>query len=164
MFLIDTNVLIEAKNLYYAFGIAPGYWEWLEEAHGAGDLASIPAVRDELLQQEDELSARARRQPDSFWLEETAETVQALQRLAHWAMTEAPRYSQLARTDFLASADYRLIAESLAGSHTVVTREQPAPMALKRILIPDACVAHAVSWASPFDVYGALGLRLVLSS
>ena len=29
MFLIDANVLIEAKNRYYAFDIAPGFWYWL---------------------------------------------------------------------------------------------------------------------------------------
>ena len=74
---------------------------------------------------------------------------------------DAPRYSQQARTDFLASADYRLIAEASAGSHVVVTREQPAPLAVRRILIPDACNAHSVQCASPFDVYGALGMRLV---
>lgn len=33
MYLIDSNVLIEAKNRYYAFDIAPGFWTWLEQAH-----------------------------------------------------------------------------------------------------------------------------------
>ncbi|PMD04330.1 DUF4411 family protein, partial [Brevibacterium paucivorans] len=26
MYLLDANVLIEAKNRYYAFDIAPGFW------------------------------------------------------------------------------------------------------------------------------------------
>ena len=30
MFLVDSNVLIEAKNRYYAFDIAPGFWKWLD--------------------------------------------------------------------------------------------------------------------------------------
>lgn len=33
MFLVDSNVLIEAKNRYYAFDIAPGFWAWLDHAH-----------------------------------------------------------------------------------------------------------------------------------
>jgi len=33
MFLVDANVLIEAKNRYYAFDIAPGFWAWLDQAH-----------------------------------------------------------------------------------------------------------------------------------
>lgn len=160
MLLLDSNAFIEAKNLYYSFTIAPGFWDWLEWAHDAGDLASVPAVREELLRQDDELSAWAARLPTSFWREETADTVASLQLLATWAMNDAPLFTQQARTDFLASADYRLIAEAHAGSHTVVTREQSAPMARRRVLIPDACAAHSVECASPFDVYAAVGLRL----
>lgn len=44
MYLVDANVLIEAKNRYYAFDIAPGFWEWLEGAHAAGEVGSIEAT------------------------------------------------------------------------------------------------------------------------
>jgi hypothetical protein len=27
MYVVDANVLIEAKNRYYAFDLAPGFWE-----------------------------------------------------------------------------------------------------------------------------------------
>lgn len=36
MYLLDTNVLIEAKNRYYAFDLAPGFWAWIGEAHRQG--------------------------------------------------------------------------------------------------------------------------------
>ena len=49
MYLLDTNVLIEAKNRYYAFDIAPGFWAWLDRAHDQKLACSIEAVRDELL-------------------------------------------------------------------------------------------------------------------
>lgn len=52
MFLIDANILIEAKNRYYAFDIAPGFWVWLNQAHQVGVVCSIEAVRDELLEGE----------------------------------------------------------------------------------------------------------------
>lgn len=29
-YLVDANVLIKAKNRYYAFDIAPGFWKWLD--------------------------------------------------------------------------------------------------------------------------------------
>lgn len=48
MFLLDANVLIEAKNRYYAFDIAPGFWRWLENAHSRGVACSIERVREEL--------------------------------------------------------------------------------------------------------------------
>ena len=36
MHLVDANILIDAKNRYYAFDIAPGFWAWLEQAHRSG--------------------------------------------------------------------------------------------------------------------------------
>ena len=56
MYLVDSNVLIEAKNRYYAFDNAPGFWEWLERAHRAGRVFSIEKVEEELLRGDDELA------------------------------------------------------------------------------------------------------------
>ena len=39
-YLVDANVLIEAKNRYYAFDIAPGFWKWLNQAHAQGTVSS----------------------------------------------------------------------------------------------------------------------------
>ena len=36
VFLLDANVFIEAAKRYYAFGIAPGYWDALIKHAGAG--------------------------------------------------------------------------------------------------------------------------------
>jgi len=49
MFLVDANVLIEAKNRYYGFDIAPGFWDWLDMANGRSIVCSIEPVRMELL-------------------------------------------------------------------------------------------------------------------
>ena len=38
-YLLDANVLIEGSRFYYAFNLAPGYWDWLEATHGRGDIA-----------------------------------------------------------------------------------------------------------------------------
>lgn len=46
MYLLDTNVLIEAKNRYYAFDLAPGFWAWIGEAHRQGVTCSIKHVSD----------------------------------------------------------------------------------------------------------------------
>ncbi|UOE44155.1 DUF4411 family protein [Agromyces larvae] len=161
MHLFDTNPFIEAKNTYYPFAVAPGYWEWLRSEHEAGHIASISAVREELLRQDDELSEWAKDLPNSFWIEESTETLDALRQVATWAMSTSRQYLPAARSEFLNVADFRLIAAALAGGHTVVTREQPSPASKNRILIPDVCDAHGVKWASPFETYQRLGLRLV---
>ena len=160
MRLLDSNLFIEAKNTYYRFDIAPGFWDWIHAAHANGMVASIPAVRDELQAQNDDLAAWARTLPHTFWLPETTDTVASMQALAHWAMTTTRPYTAGARAEFLNSADYRLIAAAHAGTHIVVTREQSSPNAKNRIRIPDACVDNHVATESPFDLYAAGGLKL----
>ena len=66
MFIIDSNELIEAKNTYYGFDFAPGFWEWLDSSANRGVLGSIEAVRDELMVRKDQLSAWAQQRPNFF--------------------------------------------------------------------------------------------------
>ncbi len=39
MHLLDANTFIEAKNTYYSFAVAPGFWGWLLAAHGEASSA-----------------------------------------------------------------------------------------------------------------------------
>lgn len=161
MHLLDANAFIEAKNTYYSFTMAPGFWTWLLRAHDAGALGSIVAVRAELLQQNDELSTWVTTEvPPTFWLPEDPGTVDALRAVAQWAMSRHHAYTDAARATFLASADYRLVAAGKAGGHVVVTREQHAPESKRSIKLPDACVANGVAVTDPFSLYTAAGLRL----
>ncbi len=36
--LLDSNGLIQAKNLFYRFGFCPGFWDWLSVEHAKGTL------------------------------------------------------------------------------------------------------------------------------
>jgi hypothetical protein len=160
MYLLDANTLIEAKNDYYRFNVAPGYWNWIQAAHKKGLIASIPQILGELNQQDDELSEWANKLPSSFWIPEDDTLASSLQNLADWTMNPNLKYSDAARSEFLSVADYRLVAAADAGKHVVVTREQSAPDAVKRIKLPDACLAMGVEVISPFDLYSAAGLVL----
>jgi len=160
MRLLDANVLIEAARTYYPLDVAPGYWEWVEASHARGTVASVAAVREEIVHGDDPLAEWARTRPASFWIPESDETVAAIRVLAAWVERPDSQFTRAARDEFLSSADLRLIAEGMAHRHVVVTRELPQPGARKRVLIPDACLPHGVRWESPFDVYRALGLRL----
>lgn len=66
MFLLDANVLIEAKNRYYAFDIAPGFWAWLDQAHDDDVACSVEPVRDELIEGSDELADWAKENASFF--------------------------------------------------------------------------------------------------
>ena len=124
MRLLDANEFITAKNSYYGTDFAPGFWQWISQDYIANDLRAIGAVREELIAQEDELAAWSRELPADFWLEETDADVPSLRSLAAWTMSGDSRFVQQARTDFLATADYRLVAQAHAGGHVVVTRSR----------------------------------------
>ncbi|WP_369248066.1 DUF4411 family protein [Streptomyces sp. R41] len=158
MYLVDSNVLIEAKNRYYAFDIAPGFWAWLDYAHTNGIACSVEPVRDELLEGGDELATWARNHPDFFRPVDTAATSH-FGPLTAWAQSR--HYTAAALTEFLTNtADFFLVAYAIAHSHTLVTHEQPRPEARKRVLIPDACQAMGVTYVNTFMMLRSTKARL----
>ena len=54
-YLLDANVLIQAKNLHYGFDFCPAFWDWLVESNREGKVFSIEKVDDELEAGDDEL-------------------------------------------------------------------------------------------------------------
>ncbi len=161
MFLLDANVFIEASRTYYSETIAPAFWDWLIEQFDSGQVASVPHVKDEILDgTSGHLTKWAKKLPTGFWVQPTQNTVTSMQTLTGWTMDPARQYRAAARNDFLSKADYFLVATAHGDNHIVVTREQPAPESKRRILIPDACTAMGVGYQDPFSVYEALGLYL----
>lgn len=47
-YLVDADVLIQAKNRHYSFDVCPGFWDWLDSAHTYQRVFSVARVRDEL--------------------------------------------------------------------------------------------------------------------
>lgn len=160
MYLIDTNVLVEAKNRYYAFDIAPGFWAWLQQAHQQSHVCSIEPVRDELLIGNDELANWAKEIP-TFFRAIDRETTQNFPILSQWA--ESQDFTQAARNAFTGNnADYLLVAYARTHQHTVVTHERSNPKARARILIPDACKAMNVKTTDTFNMLRQTGAQLDL--
>jgi len=160
MYLVDTNVLIEAKNRYYAFDIAPGFWAWLDRAHDQSLACSLDAVRDELLDGNDELADWARANTAFFRPIDQGTTLH-FGNLTAWASSRD--FSQAALADFTGNnADYLLIAYAREHQHTVVTHERSQPNARARVLIPDACLAMGVSTTDTFHMLRQTGAQLDL--
>ncbi|MGY4904542.1 DUF4411 family protein [Streptomyces sp. 900116325] len=160
MYLVDSNVLIEAKNRYYAFDIAPGFWAWLDHAHINSLACSIAPVRDELIQGGDELADWAQSHSD-FFRPIDAEATTHFGPLTQWTYTRP--YTAAAVTEFLTNtADFFLVAYARAHKHTLVTHEQPRPDSRKRVLIPDACNALGVTYSNTFVMLRNAQARLDL--
>ena len=150
MYLLDANIFIQAKNYHYAFDVVPGFWRWLERAHGIGIAGSVERVREELLAGQDELADWARTHP-SFFQPIDDDTAACFRPLSKWASSAPAGYKSAALSEFSSdAADFLLVAHALAHRHVVVTHEVPSPNSSRRVKIPDACKALGVEWESPF--------------
>ncbi len=168
-YLIDADVLIEAKDRHYAFDFCPGFWDWILQQHALKVVFSVKAVGDELKAGNDQLAAWATKQGSKFFLPEDGNTVASMAVVATTAATMTVNkqlYTPAALNQFMSSGDYRLISHAKAHGHTVVTHEvgqkgsnQPS---LKRLKIPDVCHAVGVTCISPFKLLRDEGARLVV--
>ena len=160
-YLLDTNIFIDAKNRYYHPKVCPGFWDWLGQANGEEKVYSIERVYNELTEDsEDEVATWAKQQNEAFFLPIDEDVLPALQSIAAWTNAHT-RYSESAKADFLDSADFYLVAQALAGKHTVVTNERSAE-SVHRIKIPDACIAQKVACVSPWEMLRKEHARFVL--
>src|ERR1700674_4323146 len=56
---LDSNVFMQAKNDYYAFDIAPGFWDALRHSARDGSICCPMMVYDEIAQGGDDLKSWA---------------------------------------------------------------------------------------------------------
>ena len=87
-YLLDANVFIQAKNLYYSFDFCPAFWDWLDKANADGTVFSIERVQDEIVAGDDQLSEWVRQRPNLF-LKPDDSVVDSLRAVSTWA-TESP--------------------------------------------------------------------------
>ena len=161
-YLLDTGIFIEAKRRFYGMDFVPGYWDWLMREAKAGTIRSIEKVADEIGAQQDDLSAWAATLPTGFFLRPDATFSAAFQQVSQWAL--ASGFQAAAYNEFLGVADSFLVAQALAGQHTVVTLEKPATTPSKRkIKVPDACAGVSVKCMTPYEVMRLRSVRLVLA-
>lgn len=158
-YLLDANVFMQAKNLYYGLDFCPAFWDWLIEGNGAKRVFSIEKVGDEIEAGGDELAAWAEQRGPSFFLKPDTAMLPALASVSNWATRQ--RYEPAAVSTFLQVADYYLVAHALAHGHTLVTHEIAANTP-KRIKIPNACIGLGIKCMTPFEMLRRERARFVL--
>jgi hypothetical protein len=157
-YLLDANVFIQAKNLQYGFDFCPAFWDWLDQQAGSGEVASIERVLDELKAGADELSTWATARSPMF-VQPDEPVLTSLRSVSRWAASD--RYDPAAVNTFLQTADYFLVGHAHAHRLTVVTHEV-AGNAIKKIKIPDACIALGVKCMNPYEMLRVERARFVL--
>jgi hypothetical protein len=158
-YLLDANVFIAAKNLHYGLDFCPAFWDWLVEKQAEEIVFSVEKVRDEVLAVEDDLAEWIDQRDPSFFLAVDTTSFPSLAAVSEWATGN--RYDQAAVTTFLQIADYYLVAQALAGQHTVVTHEVPSATT-RKIKIPDACIGLGISFMTPFQMLRRERARFIL--
>ncbi len=159
-YLLDTNVFIQSKNLYYGFDFCPVFWDWLDRGNKSHIVFSIEKVRDELIAGDDELADWAKQRGADFFLPPSTSTLPSLELISEWAKNS--KYEPSAVNTFLQVADYYLVAQAHAERFTVVTHEVVSN-SLKIIKIHNACISHNLKVMSPYEMLRAEKARFVLA-
>ena len=161
-YLVDSDVLITAKNMYYAFDLCPGFWKSLLHYHGEGRVFSIDRVRNELLigrSDEDLFQWVKNDVPNEFFLPvDTDELTRVYTEIMMWVQRH-PNYFDHAKAKFATGADGWLVACAQVRGATVVTNEQPAPASRKDVKLPDVCDEFRVPRQNTFVMLRALGAQ-----
>ncbi|HWG36724.1 MAG TPA: DUF4411 family protein [Terriglobales bacterium] len=152
-FLVDTNVLTDARRRYYGMDFCPGFWDLLWRAQAAGNVHSIKRVGDELARGHDELANWSRSRKE-FFHTAPAGVNQSYEALSNWVASQP--YTPAARNEFFRAADYEIVAHAHATRAIVVSNEIATPNARSRITIPDACNALQVGFQSVWQMLRAL--------
>ncbi|MEE4297341.1 MAG: DUF4411 family protein [Wenzhouxiangella sp.] len=161
-FVIDSDVLITAKNRYYAFSICPGFWESLLHGHSIGSLCSIDRVKLELLNgsPDDDLVRWVSHCVPVGFFDSCGESdvVDVFREIMLWAQRHG-QFTDAAKAKFASGADGWLVAYSKVKGMTVVTNEQPAPESKKEIKLPDVCIQFSTPYADTFSMLQSLNVQ-----
>ncbi len=157
--LLDANVFIQAKNVYYSFDLVPAFWTWIRAQATLGTLASTDMVYQELRDGGDDLAVwvRANRQ-DIFHVDSSSPVVaHHVNSLYSWAQRKG--YRQHAIKAFLDGADPFLVGVAAKRGSIVVTQETPAGESRRKVKIPDACNHLGVQYENTFEMMRSLRAR-----
>ena len=156
-YLIDSDVLITAKNFAYRFEFCRGFWDWMIQAHQHGIVYSIDKVKSEILRG---LAIDPLRQ----WVENELghnffspsitdpAVMKNYAQLMSWSIGSG--YTDGAKSVFAEPdrADAFLIATAKTHGSIIVTGETSEPKKLGTVKIPDAAKAFGVQTISIYDL------------
>lgn len=159
-YCLDSNTLIEAKNIHYGMDFCPAFWDIIEKETKTGRLFSISMVADELIKGNDELTEWAKvRKGGVFFIDtDDEDTQKAFVKIADYIWKN---YSEEEASKFLDVADPWLIAKCMTSGATLVTKEVLAPHA-KKVKIPNICKEFGIPYMQTHEVIRSLGAKFIL--
>jgi hypothetical protein len=164
-YLLDANPFIEAKNRYYGFDICPGFWSSLIAQHAAKRVFSIDRIAEELKEQDDEVRDWVEsRVPATFFKKtEDQAVIDKFQAMVNWVYSQT-QFTDAAKSEFASVADGWLVAYASVNGLIVVTHEQFAPGAQRKVPIPNVCIEFDVEPTDTFKMLRELGEKFISST
>jgi hypothetical protein len=158
-FVLDSNFFIQAHRMHYPLDVVPSFWLKIKELATKNIIESIDKVKDELYQNNDDLSVWCKANLLGDFFKPTDAIINEYIAVTRWANSRSDHFTIAALNEFLdaAEADAWLIAFSLANGNQIVTHETSDPQSKKRIKIPDACIPHGISCVNTIEMLRLLG-------
>ena len=158
-YILDANVFIEAARRYYAFDIAPPFWESLVHHASNGRIRSIDRVKHELERGKDTLAEWATTEfNDAFASTNEDDIIEAYSEIMSWVQAQN-RFTDAAKADFASGADGWIVAYARIKGYIVVTHEVFDPIIKRKIPIPNVCQSFNVKPQNTFEMLRQLGVR-----
>lgn len=162
VFILDANFFIQAHRIIYPLDVATGFWTKVKELSEHGKIISIDKVKNEIFENEDELTAWIKANiPESFFVSTITSSVLAnYANVARWANSQNTHYLPQAISEFLdaENADAWLIAYALSDTahNYIITQEISEPNKKSKIKIPDVCNHFGIKYANTIELFRKL--------
>jgi len=160
VYVLDANVFIEAARRYYAFDIAPKFWDSLIQHAANGVIESIDRVLEpELNKGKDELAIWANGDfSHAFCSTDEDDVIESYKKVMAWVQGQS-QFNDAAKAEFANEPDGWLVAYAVAKGRIVVTHEVLAPDARRKVPIPNVCEPFQVRYVDTFVMLRELGVR-----
>ncbi len=161
VYLLDANTFIEAARRYYAFDLAPSFWNHLVRLAAEGKIASIDRIKKQIEDGNDALAQWVKdgNMVHAFASTEQDDVIAAYREIITWVQNNT-QFTNAARARFANDPDGWLVAYAKAKNYIVVTHEVVRPEAKNRVMIPNICQQFGVPFVNTFDMLRALGVRI----
>ena len=159
VYVLDTNVFIQASRRYYAFDLAPKFWDSLVAHAANGRIQSIDRVKHELERGNDALADWVKGHfGHAFASTDDTDIFQSFSEIMTWVNGQR-QFSDAAKSNFATIADGWLIAYAKVKSCVLVTHELLDPHIRRKIPIPNVCQTFNIQFVDTFEMLRTLGVR-----
>ena len=166
VYLIDSNILIQAHRKYYPFDVVPGFWNLLSELAHEGIVKSIDKVKIEVIDNsgdgdllKDWCIANL---PEDFFIDSSISIASYID-ITTWANSGLHDYTSRALAKFLATdyADSWLTSMALFDAkYIIVTEEISAPDIKREIKIPEVCNTFGIRYLNTIELLRELQVSI----